>query len=38
MAKDLEYPFRHLNGARAMAQHVSEGGNPYDDLVSILFH
>jgi len=24
------YPFKHLNGARAMAQHVSEGGNQYD--------
>ena len=26
----FRYPFRHLNGARAMAQHVSEGGNQYD--------
>lgn len=25
------YPFRHLNGARAMARHVSEGGKPFDD-------
>ena len=25
-----KYPFKHLNGARAMAQHVSEGGNQYD--------
>jgi len=27
----FKYPFRHINGARAMARHVSEGGNPYDD-------
>jgi len=27
----FKYPFRHLNGARAMARHVSEGGKPYDD-------
>lgn len=26
----FKYPFRHLNGARAMATHVSEGGNQYD--------
>jgi hypothetical protein len=26
------YPFRHLNGARAMAQHVAHGGNPYDSI------
>tara|TARA_B100001057_G_scaffold247036_2_gene247416 strand:+ start:11164 stop:13344 length:2181 start_codon:yes stop_codon:yes gene_type:complete len=26
-----KYPFKHLNGARAMAQHVSEGGNQYDN-------
>ena len=25
------YPYRHLNGARALARHVSEGGNLYDD-------
>lgn len=25
------YPYRHLNGARAMARHVSEGGKPYDE-------
>lgn len=25
------YPFKHLNGARAMARHVSEGGKPHDD-------
>ena len=27
----FKYPIRHMNGARAMAMHVSEGGNPYDD-------
>ena len=27
----FKYPFRHLNGARAMARHVAEGGNQYDD-------
>ena len=27
----FKYPYRHLNGARAMARHVSEGGNAYDD-------
>ena len=27
----FKYPLRHLNGARAMAMHVSEGGNAYDD-------
>ena len=27
----FKYPFKHLNGARAMARHVSEGGNPFDD-------
>ncbi|MBR19539.1 MAG: hypothetical protein CMA64_05285 [Euryarchaeota archaeon] len=27
----FKYPIRHMNGARAMARHVSEGGNPYDD-------
>ena len=27
----FKYPFKHLNGARAMARHVSEGGHPYDE-------
>lgn len=27
----FKYPLKHLNGARAMARHVAEGGNPYDD-------
>lgn len=26
----FKYPFKHLNGARAMARHVSNGGTPYD--------
>lgn len=28
----FKYPFKHLNGARAMARHVANGGNPYDAL------
>ena len=28
----FRYPFKHLNGARALAQHVSHGGNPYDSI------
>lgn len=27
----FKYPFKHLNGARAMARHVAEGGKPHDD-------
>ena len=27
----FKYPYRHLNGARAMARHVAEGGKPFDD-------
>ena len=27
----FKYPFKHLTGARAMARHVAEGGNAYDD-------
>ena len=27
----FRYPFKHLNGARAMARHMSEGGHPFDD-------
>jgi len=30
----FKYPFKHLSGARAMARHVSEGGNLYDDFGS----
>lgn len=25
------YPFKHITGAKALARHVSEGGNMYDD-------
>jgi len=27
----FKYPYKHLAGARAMARHVAEGGNPHDD-------
>lgn len=27
----FKYPIKHLGGAKAMARHVSEGGNQYDD-------
>ncbi len=28
----FKYPYRHLNGARALAQHVGHGGTPYDSI------
>ena len=28
----FKYPHVHLNGARAMARHVAEGGKPHDEL------
>lgn len=28
----FKYPFKHLNGARALAMHVAHGGNSYDDI------
>lgn len=28
----FKYPFKHLNGARALAEHVKNGGNPYDSI------
>jgi hypothetical protein len=28
----FRYPHRHLNGARAMARHVANGGNVYDEI------
>ena len=28
----FKYPFRHLNGARAMARHVHAGGKPHDEV------
>jgi len=27
----FKYPYKHLNGARAMARHVAEGGKPFDE-------
>lgn len=26
----FKYPYKHLNGARALAEHIKAGGNPYD--------
>ena len=28
----FKYPFKHLNGARALATHVAHGGTSYDDI------
>lgn len=28
----FKYPFKHLNGARALAEHLKHGGNPYDSI------
>ena len=28
----FKYPYKHLNGARALAQHISHGGNSYDTI------
>jgi len=28
----FRYPVKHLNGARAMAEHLKHGGNPYDGI------
>lgn len=28
----FKYPFKHLNGARALANHVAHGGNSYDPI------
>jgi hypothetical protein len=28
----FKYPFKHLNGARALAEHLKAGGNPYDGI------
>jgi hypothetical protein len=28
----FKYPFKHLSGARALAQHVAHGGTPYDSI------
>lgn len=32
----FRYPFKHLSGARAMATHVSNGGNAYDSIGSYI--
>ena len=32
LGERFRYPVRHLNGARAMAQHIGHGGNPYDEI------
>jgi hypothetical protein len=28
----FKYPYKHLNGARALAEHLKAGGNPYDSI------
>jgi hypothetical protein len=28
----FKYPFKHINGARALAEHLKHGGNPYDSI------
>jgi len=28
----FKYPYKHLNGARALAEHLKAGGNPYDGI------
>lgn len=28
----FKYPYKHLNGARALAQHICHGGTPYDNI------
>jgi len=28
----FKYPYRHINGARALAEHIGHGGNPYDNI------
>ena len=28
----FKYPFKHLNGARALAEHIGNGGTPYDGI------
>jgi hypothetical protein len=32
MGERFCYPFKHLNGARALATHIVAGGTPYDDI------
>jgi len=28
----FKFPYKHLNGARALAEHLKHGGNPYDSI------
>jgi len=28
----FKYPYKHLNGARALARHIAHGGTPYDQI------
>jgi hypothetical protein len=28
----FRYPYKHLNGARALAEHIKHGGTPYDNI------
>jgi len=28
----FKYPFKHINGARALAEHIKHGGTPYDSI------
>jgi len=30
MGERFRYPAKHINGARALAEHIKHGGNPYD--------
>ena len=32
LGERFAYPVKHLNGARALARHVAEGGTPYDGI------
>ncbi len=32
LGERFRYPMKHLNGARALASHIIEGGTPYDDI------
>jgi len=32
LGERFAYPVKHLNGARALARHVAEGGSPYDGI------
>ena len=32
LGERFKYPSKHINGARALAEHIKHGGNPYDSL------